>query len=243
MKARVRQASRLPGVTLAEISEAVVSCEKCPRLRRYCEMVAREKRRAYRDDTYWGRPVPGFGDPRARLLIVGLAPAAHGGNRTGRVFTGDSSGDFLARALHTAGFANQPTSERRDDGLVLTDAYITAAARCAPPDNKPTPDELARCLPFLAAEVAALVRLQVVVALGRIAFDTVARLFRLRPVAGAAGPSARPAFAHGAVHAVGGTLPTLVASYHPSRQNTNTGRLTQAMFDAVFAEARRRLAP
>ncbi len=223
---------------LAETAEAVVHCEKCPRLRRYCEAVAREKKRAYRDETYWGRPVPGFGDPDARLLIVGLAPAAHGGNRTGRVFTGDSSGDFLMRALHAAGFANQPTSDHRSDGLVLHDAYIAAAARCAPPDNKPTPVEIARCLPYLVAEVRALARLQVVVALGRIGFEAALKVL----AEGRQGSFApKPVFGHGAVSAPGAGLPTVIASYHPSRQNTNTGRLTPAMFDAVFSEARRHL--
>jgi uracil-DNA glycosylase family 4 len=224
--------------SLAEIAETVVSCERCPRLRRYCEAVAREKKRAYRDEVYWGRPVPGFGDPGARLLIVGLAPAAHGGNRTGRVFTGDSSGDFLMRALHAAGFANRPTSERRDDGLVLADAYIAAAARCAPPDNKPTPAEIARCLPYLASEVEALTRLRVVVALGRIAFDACLRVLGERR---ATPFSPKRAFGHAAVHALGPDQPVLIASYHPSRQNTNTGRLTPEMFGAVFAEARRQV--
>jgi uracil-DNA glycosylase len=217
-------------VSIASIQHAVVACEKCRRLRSYCTRIATEKKRAYRDDTYWGRPVPGFGDPDARLLIVGLAPAAHGGNRTGRVFTGDSSGDFLFRALHKAGFANIPTSTRRDDGLMLHDAYIAAAVRCAPPDNKPTPGEIDRCLPYLSAEVEALPRVQVVVALGRIAFDAVLRVLDA--------PSPKPAFGHGVEHRVGGL--TLIASYHPSRQNTNTGRLTDAMFDGIFAAATER---
>jgi uracil-DNA glycosylase len=224
---------------IADIARRIVACEKCARLRRYCEAVAREKKRAYRDEVYWGRPVPGFGDADARLLIVGLAPAAHGGNRTGRVFTGDSSGDFLMRALHAAGFASIPTSDRRDDGLVLTDAYIAAAARCAPPDNKPTPDEIARCLPYLASEIEALTRLRVVVALGRIAFEACLKMFRT--AGGDASPPPRPAFTHCAVHALGANQAVLISSYHPSRQNTNTGRLTPAMFDAVFTEARRRL--
>jgi uracil-DNA glycosylase len=237
---------------LARVARQIVACERCPRLRGYCARVAREKKRAHRDETYWGRPVPGFGDPLARLLIVGLAPAAHGANRTGRVFTGDSSGDFLMRALHAAGFANQPTSRRVDDGLELKDAFIAAAVRCAPPDNKPTPAEIARCLPFLAAEAAALPRLEIVVALGRIAFDACLRVF-----GGESGASRRledaakedvaqdfspvrrkPAFGHCAVYRLGPGRPVLVASYHPSRQNTNTGRLTPAMFDAVFLAAR-----
>ncbi len=229
---RSQAGSRTP---LADLARAIVSCERCPRLRRYCEAVAHEKKRAYRDEVYWGRPVPGFGDPAARLLIVGLAPAAHGANRTGRMFTGDSSGDFLMRALHAAGFANLPASRHVGDGLALTDAYIAAAARCAPPDNKPTAAEIANCLPYLVAEVDALARLRVVVALGRIAFD--ACLTALGPIA------PKPAFAHCAVCSLGPTRPILIASYHPSRQNTNTGRLTPEMFGAVFAEARRRLAP
>lgn len=207
--------------------------------------MAQERKRAYRDQPYWGRPVPGFGDPAARLLIVGLAPAAHGGNRTGRVFTGDSSGDFLFRALHKAGFANIPTSTHRDDGLRLVDAYIAAAVRCAPPDNKPTPGEIARCLPWLAAELDELPRLRVIVALGRIAFDASRRLLRVRGLA----PATRPVFAHCVVHplvahqaqgrAASARRPiSLISSYHPSRQNTNTGKLTEPMFDAVFATAR-----
>lgn len=235
-------------VSLLSIQHAVVACTRCPRLREYCLQVAEAKKRAYRDQAYWGKPVPGFGDPAARLLIVGLAPAAHGGNRTGRVFTGDSSGDFLFRALHAAGFASQPTSTHAGDGLRLTDAYVAAAVRCAPPDNKPTPGEIARCLPWLSAEIDELRRLRVVVALGRIAFDAALRLLHarglpLRP---------RPAFGHGLVHRFAAAappdeppatrdLPTLIASYHPSRQNTSTGKLTPAMFDAVFASAREEL--
>lgn len=260
MRSPVARSKGVGRRSLAGIAGAVVACERCPRLRRYCEAVAREKKRAYRDETYWGRPVPGFGDPDARLLIVGLAPAAHGGNRTGRMFTGDSSGDFLMRSLHAAGFANQPTSAHRDDGLVLADAYIAAAARCAPPDNKPTPAEIARCLPYLAAEVKALTRLRVVVALGRIAFDACLKLFGTvaqdfsggvaQASRGAVAQASRgtvaqasrlrsPAFGHGAICRLGAGQPVLIASYHPSRQNTNTGRLTPAMFDAVFTEARR----
>jgi len=221
--------------TLPAIRDAIVACERCPRLRAYCRTVAREKKRAYRDQEYWGRPVPGFGDPRARLLIVGLAPAAHGGNRTGRVFTGDSSGDFLTRALHKAGFANQPASVHVGDGLRLTDAYIAAAVRCAPPDNAPTPEEIARCLPYLAEEIDALRNLAVVVALGRIGFDAALR------VLGARGAAVRPKppFGHNLAHRLGPGQPVLIASYHPSRQNTNTGTLTEAMFDEVFDLARR----
>ena len=220
---------------LSLIQQSIVSCERCPRLRCYCERVAREKKRAYRDEDYWGRPVPGFGDPAARLLIVGLAPAAHGGNRTGRVFTGDSSGDFLMRALHAAGFANQPTSLSRDDGLRLQDAYIAAAVRCAPPDNKPTPQEIERCLPWLAAEMSALPQLAAVIALGRIGFDASLQLLAAR----GAVTRPKPRFGHALVHRFGANHPALIASYHPSRQNTNTGKLTAEMFDLVFAAARR----
>jgi uracil-DNA glycosylase family 4 len=209
-------------------------------LREYCAAVAREKRRAYREDIYWGRPVPGFGDPDARLLIVGLAPAAHGANRTGRVFTGDGtggSGDFLMGALHRAGFSNLPTSRDPQDGLALRDAFIAAAVRCAPPANKPTPEEIRRCLPHLAAEVDALPRLRVVVALGRIGFDAWLQLLKRRAVV----LQPRPAFGHGEAY----TLPTgqlLIGCYHPSRQNTNTGKLTAKMMDDVFGRARRALA-
>jgi uracil-DNA glycosylase family 4 len=203
----------------------------------YCERVARDKKAAHRAETYWGKPVPGFGDPGARLLILALAPAAHGANRTGRMFTGDGaggSGDFLMAALHACGFANLQTSRHRDDGLVLTDAYIACAARCAPPDNKPTPQELAACLPHLEAELAELTRVRVVVALGRIAFDTWLRLVDRR----AEGRRPRPVFGHGRRYVMENG-PTLIASYHPSRQNTNTGKLTAAMLEAVFRQAKR----
>jgi uracil-DNA glycosylase len=228
-----------PHRTLAEVREAIVSCDRCPRLRTYCAEIARVKRRAFRDETYWGRPVPGFGDPDARLLLVGLAPAAHGANRTGRVFTGDGiggSGDFLMAALHRAGFASIPTAQRPDDGLALTDAFIAAAVRCAPPDNKPTPAEMANCLPHLDAEIAALPRIRVIVALGRIGFDAYLQLLRRRGLV----VRPRPAFAHAAVH----ELPngqTLIGCYHPSRQNTNTGKLDAAMMDDVFVRAARAL--
>jgi len=217
--------------------DAIVSCELCPRLRSYCAQVAREKRRAYRDEIYWGRPVPGFGDPKARLLLVGLAPAAHGANRTGRVFTGDGvggSGDFLMAALYRAGFANIPTSHRPDDGLKLRDAFIAAAVRCAPPGNKPTPEEIARCLPHLDAEISALPRVRVVVALGKIGFDAYLRLLKTR------GLELRPQPAFG--HALAHHLPNgqiLIGCYHPSRQNTNTGKLTASMIDEVFRRASR----
>jgi uracil-DNA glycosylase family 4 len=217
---------------LTGVRAAIVTCERCPRLRQYCAVIAREKRRAYIDDVYWGRPVPGFGDPRARLLLVGLAPAAHGANRTGRVFTGDGvggSGDFLMAALHRAGFANIPTSHHPDDGLKLRDAFIAAAVRCAPPDNKPTPAEIANCLPHLDAELAALPRVRVVVALGRIAFDAYLRLLAGRGVA----IKPRPQFAHASVAALPNGQ-TLIGCYHPSRQNTNTRKLTARMMDKVF---------
>jgi uracil-DNA glycosylase family 4 len=217
------------------LETAVITCRRCPRLVGWREEVARVKRRAYRDDDYWGKPVPSFGDPAARVLIVGLAPGAHGANRTGRMFTGDSSGDFLYTALHRAGFASQPTSRARDDGLTLTDAYISAACRCAPPDNKPMPDELVACRPFLVAEIRLLPDVQVVVALGRIAFDAVLRVYAgLQPSTWVLEP---PKFAHNAAVSLGPGLPTLVSSYHPSRQNTQTGRLTVAMFDAVWSKS------
>jgi uracil-DNA glycosylase family 4 len=224
------------GPRLRDVTASIITCERCPRLRDYCRRVAREKRRAFRDDTYWARPVPGFGDPRARLLILGLAPAAHGANRTGRVFTGDgvgASGDFLMAALHRTGFASIPTSHDPDDGLVLSDAYIAAAVRCAPPENKPTPEEITRCLSHLDAEIEALPNLRLVVALGRIAFDAYLQLLKGRGIA----PRPRPTFAHGAT----ATLPNgrvLMASYHPSRQNTNTGKLTPQMMTGVFRDAR-----
>ena len=226
-------------IALASVREQIISCERCPRLRKYCERVAREKRRTFRDEIYWGKPVPGFGDPKARLLLIGLAPAAHGANRTGRVFTGDGvggSGDFLMSALHRAGFANIPTSQRRDDGLKLKDAFIAAAVRCAPPDNKPTPEEIARCLPHLDAEIAALPRIRVVVALGRIAFDAYLRLLKERGV----NARPRPAFGHALAHRLSNGQ-TLIGCYHPSRQNTNTGKLTPPMMDAVFRRANRAL--
>ena len=214
------------------LESAITACRRCPRLVAWREEVARVKRRAYRENEYWGRPVPGFGDPGARVLIVGLAPGAHGANRTGRMFTGDSSGDFLYGALHRAGFASQPASRGRADGLTLTGAYISAACRCVPPDNKPTPEELAACRPFLAQEIALLPDVQVVVALGRIAFDAVLRVYsELQPSAFAL---KNPVFAHNALASLGPGLPLLVASYHPSRQNTQTGRLTSAMFDQIW---------
>lgn len=225
-----------PAPDLEHIARAVVACDKCPRLLRYCQEIAATKRRAFRDWTYWGRPVPGFGDPRARLWIVGLAPAAHGANRTGRMFTGDSSGDWLYRALHAAGLAALPTSESLADGQQLVGVYISAAARCAPPDNKPAPNEIARCAPYLAQELAALSHLRIILPLGSIAFDAVLRLVA---ATGVELPRPRPRFAHLARYDLlaGGSPRTVLASYHPSRQNTQTGRLTRPMFDAVFRAA------
>ena len=221
--------------TLADVRRQIISCNRCTRLRTYCQRVASEKRAAYRHETYWGRPVAGFGDPQARVLVLGLAPAAHGANRTGRVFTGDGrlgSGDFLMRAMHAHGFASIPTSQSADDGLKLTDAFIAAAVRCAPPDNKPTPAEIAVCHAHLVAEVAALPRVAVIIALGRIAFDSAWRLLADRGIV----VRPRPPFGHDAAYEIDGYM--VIGSYHPSRQNTNTGRLTPAMMDAVFARAR-----
>ncbi|MBI4887639.1 MAG: uracil-DNA glycosylase [Acidobacteria bacterium] len=219
---------------LADVHAGIVACERCPRLRAYCRRVAREKKRAHRADTYWGRPVPGFGDPDARLLLVGLAPAAHGANRTGRPFTGDGSGDFLMSALHRTGFANIATSRHPDDGLRLSDAYILSAVRCAPPDNKPRPEEITRCLGHLEAELAHLRRVRVVVALGRIGFDAWLQLLKRR----GAGLSPKPQFGHGVVVRAS---PVLIGCYHPSRQNTNTGTLTAPMMERVFRQAKRLL--
>jgi uracil-DNA glycosylase family 4 len=220
--------------TLAALERRIVSCTQCPRLREYCAQVAIDKRRAFRDETYWGRPVPGFGDPSARLLLVGLAPGAHGANRTGRMFTGDSSGDWLFAALHAAGFANQATSTARGDGLKLQDVWIGAAGRCAPPDNKPQPSELAACRVHLQSELALLTNVRIVLALGRIGHEAYLRASgwwdRLPP-------RERPVFAHGAQ----ATLPdgiVLASTFHPSRQNTQTGRLTRAMWQAVFDRMR-----
>ena len=220
--------------TLDGVERSVVECRRCPRLIAHCQDIARTRKPAYREWTYWGRPVPGWGDPTAELLIVGLAPAAHGANRTGRMFTGDSSGDWLYEALHKFGFANQPDASSRSDGLQLHNCYVTAAARCAPPQNRPTPEELANCRPFLTGELALLKRVRVVMALGRIGHEGWLRAAgwwqRLTPVE-------RPVFGHGAEATLSdGT--TLLCSYHPSRQNTNTGRLTRAMWHAVFRRAR-----
>ena len=226
-------------MSLANIHHDIITCSRCARLRTYCGEIARTKRAAFRQDTYWGKPVPGFGDPDAHLLVLGLAPAAHGANRTGRVFTGDGgggSGDFLMAALHRAGFANIPTSHAPDDGLRLHDAFIAAAVRCAPPDNKPTPEEIAACQPHLAAEIVALPRVRVVAALGRIAFDAYLRLLKHQGVAVAP----RPAFGHNVAHRLPNGI-TVIGCYHPSRQNTNTGKLTAPMMDQVFRAAKQAL--
>lgn len=214
--------------TLQTLNEEIVACRACPRLVAWREEVARVKRKAYRDHDYWGKPVPGFGDPQARVLVVGLAPGAHGSNRTGRQFTGDASGDFLFPALHRAGFASQPQAESRSDGLTLKDMYITASGRCAPPDNRPTPEELNTCQPFLERELA-LLRPRVIVCLGRIAFERILKIYSVRASAWK--------FAHGAVFQLAhGTQ--VLCSYHPSQQNTSTGKLTAAMFDAIWRKAR-----
>jgi uracil-DNA glycosylase family 4 len=226
-----------PTLAVEQLQRQIVACTRCPRLVAYRTQVAREKRRQYRDWEYWGNPLPSFGDVHAPLLVIGLAPAAHGGNRTGRMFTGDQSGDWVYGTLHRFGFANQPTSQHRDDGLVLHDAYITAAVRCVPPDNKPIRAELEACRPYLVQELQCLPHVQVVVPLGKIAFDA---YFAARRALNLALPSPRPRFAHGAAARLP-EGPLLIASYHPSRQNTQTGRLTQAMFDAVFARARAEL--
>jgi uracil-DNA glycosylase family 4 len=237
------------------LQQKIIACERCPRLIRYCRKVAKEKRRMYCDHEYWGKPVPGFGDPEAELLILGLAPGAHGSNRTGRMFTGDRSGDFLYRALYAAGFANQPESQHRGDGLELRGCYITASLRCAPPQNKPRPQELRNCQPYLERELELLHRVRAVLALGRIAFDTYLRLVS-RLASGSAGLHPGSAvhkgdatlkefpsrssfiFAHGAHFALPGRLPRLFASYHPSQQNTQTGKLTARMMRNVLEDIR-----
>jgi uracil-DNA glycosylase family 4 len=218
--------------SLADLNAATIACRRCPRLVAWREQVAQERRAAYATEEYWGRPVPGFGDPAARLLVVGLAPAAHGANRTGRMFTGDRSGDWLYRALHRAGFASQPGSRHRDDGLELGDAYVTAAVRCAPPLNRPTGVERDACRPWLEREMGLLTGIRVVVALGGFAFD---QMLRVLVSSGGSIPSPRPRFGHGKVVSAAGL--TLIGSYHPSQQNTFTGRLTEEMLDQVFATA------
>ncbi len=219
-------------MSLEELEREIVGCRRCPRLVAWRELVAREKRAAFAGETYWGRPIPGFGDPAARVLLLGLAPAAHGANRTGRVFTGDRSGDFLFAALHRTGFANQPTSVHAGDGLALRDAWITAAVRCAPPANKPTPAERDTCLPFAVRELDLLEHVRVIVCLGAFAWAAALRLLAAR---GVVTGQPRPCFGHGAQLA---SEPELLGCFHPSQQNTFTGRLTPAMLDAVLLRAR-----
>ncbi|NOH03869.1 MAG: uracil-DNA glycosylase [Chloroflexi bacterium] len=213
-------------MNLDQHNQQIITCRKCPRLVAWREEVARVKRKAYKDEEYWGKPVPGFGDPNARVLVVGLAPGAHGSNRTGRQFTGDASGNFLFPALHKAGYANQPRAESRGDGLILKDMYITASGRCAPPDNKPSPEELNNCQPFLERELE-LINPKVIVCLGKVAFDRILKIFALRGLK----------FAHGATYNVSGVW--LICSYHPSQQNTSTGKLTAKMFDQIWIKARK----
>jgi uracil-DNA glycosylase family 4 len=219
--------------TWERLHDDIVDCRQCPRLVAWSQQVATVKKREFRDWEYWGKPIPPFGSPTARLLIVGLAPAAHGGTRTGRVFTGDSSADFLFATLYRAGFANQPTSMHRGDGLEVIDASITAVGRCAPPANKPTPEELRTCRPFLLRELELLTELKVVICLGKIAFDNYLAALK---ASGQTVP--RLQFGHAIAHDLGPGRPTLISSYHPSRQNTNTGKLTAPMFDRVFTMAR-----
>ncbi len=217
------------------LQQEIVDCRLCPRLREHCSHIAEVKRRAYQEWEYWGRPVPSFGDLQARLLILGLAPGAHGSNRTGRMFTGDRSGDMLYRALHKTGFASQPASISQNDGLTLYDAYITAVAHCAPPGNKPTPEEIRNCRPFLERELALLANLRVVVALGKIAFDGYLEVLKRK---GAIPSRAAFAFGHNRAFPMSDGLPLLVSSYHPSQQNTSTGKLTEPMLVDVFRRAR-----
>jgi uracil-DNA glycosylase len=220
-----------------ELQDRIVACNRCPRLREHCTRIATEKRAAFRNEPYWGKPLPNLGEPGARLLLVGLAPAAHGGNRTGRMFTGDRSGDFLFRAMYETGFANQPQSIGRDDGLHLIDAAITGVAHCAPPDNKPSPSELTNCAGFLRDTLKLMPNLRVVLALGRIAFDACLKLYQ--HLGWPASPAmAKPSFGHGALWRATQDSPVLVASFHPSQQNTFTGRLTPAMMRGVLAVCR-----
>ena len=221
------------GRALEQLQNRIVACHRCPRLVAWCRQVAREKRAAYKDQVYWGKPIPGFGDPAARLLVLGLAPAAHGGNRTGRVFTGDRSGDWLYQALYQAGFANQPTSTHRGDGLRLTGCYITAVVRCAPPANRPTVEERDNCLPYLVRELRLLSSVRVVVTLGSFAWDVALRALA---AVGEPRPRPRPKFGHGAETQIGSF--ELLGCFHPSQQNTFTGKLTEPMIDAVFERAR-----
>lgn len=219
-----------------EHNRKLIACRDCERLVAWREQVAREKRRAYQDADYWGKPVPGFGDPEARLLVVGLAPGAHGSNRTGRMFTGDASGEFLYAALHRAGFASQPVSTDREDGLRLMDVFITAVCRCAPPGNKPVPQEIANCRKYLLAEMSLLQHIQGIVALGRIAYEEILDIFLPEGVSRSTFP-----FSHGAFYRLPGEQPWLLVSYHPSRQNTQTGRLTAGMFDTIWQAAAEKL--
>ena len=221
---------------LQVLQKEIIECRQCPRLLEHCSKIATVKRRAYRDWTYWGKPVPAFGDPAARVLILGLAPGAHGSNRTGRMFTGDGSGQMLYRTLYKTGFASQPDSHHRDDGMTLHDAFITAAARCAPPGNKPTPQELRNCRPFFERELELLPNLKVVVALGKIAFDTYLDILKASGVIRARSPFV---FGHDCQYKIAPGQPILVSSYHPSQQNTSTGKLTEKMLIAVFRRARR----
>ena len=221
---------------LSALTAEIVACRACPRLVEWREDVAREKRAAYRDEEYWGRPVPGFGDRNARLLLVGLAPAAHGGNRTGRVFTGDRSGDFLFASLYRTGFANRPESVRAGDGLELTDAYVAAAVRCAPPANKPTPQERDTCMPYLVREMQLLAQLRVIVVLGAFGYEATWATLRAAALPGLELPARRPRFAHGLEVPCGRV--TIAGAFHPSQQNTFTGKLTPGMLDAVFVRAR-----
>ncbi|MCL4529678.1 MAG: uracil-DNA glycosylase [Chloroflexi bacterium] len=227
------------GTDFGQLNKQIIACHKCPRLVAWREEVARTKRRAYQDWDYWGKPVPGFGDPKARVLVVGLAPGAHGSNRTGRQFTGDASGQFLYPALYRAGFASQPNAASRDDGLILRDMYITASVRCAPPDNKPTSEELNNCQPFLERELE-IIKPKVIVVLGRIAFERIVRIYFQtttdhKPQAAVHRPSFM-VFSHGALYKL--NTDWLLCSYHPSQQNTSTGKLTVKMFDAIWSKAR-----
>jgi uracil-DNA glycosylase family 4 len=224
--------SRATSQSLTALQDEIIACRLCPRLVDWREQVAREKVRRFADQEYWGKPVPGFGDPQARLLVIGLAPAAHGGNRTGRVFTGDRSGDWLFRALHKASFASQPASIHRNDGLRLRDCYVSAAVRCAPPENKPLPAEIANCRPYLLRELELLTRIRVIVSLGRLAFDAAIASAGLEDNA-----SPRPRFTHEVEARLCGGI-RLIASFHPSQQNTFTGKLTEPMFDRIFNRAR-----
>jgi uracil-DNA glycosylase family 4 len=219
--------------SLQKLENEIITCRKCPRLVAWREEVARTKRKAYRELPYWGKPVPGFGDPNARIMVVGLAPGAHGSNRTGRMFTGDASGKFLYPALYRAGLANQPTGDDPDDGLELRDIFITAICRCVPPKNKPTIAEIKTCLPWMDAEVERLPELQGFIALGRIAFDGIRRMYKIQGV-----ELPRMTFGHNTLNHLGDGLPWLLSSYHPSQQNTQTGRLTEEMFDAVWKKGK-----